>query len=435
MKSIDTGKKFKFDYKWIIVVLCFLMVMVGLGFGSSTKSLFPDEISKELGIPRSLIVIGDSCRYISTAVVNVFFGALIAKFGPKKLICAGFVSLTAAAVIYAYAQNLFMLYLAGALLGVGFAWTSTTIVGYIVNIWHPERKGTVMGAILASNGIGGAIAIKVVGYLIDPNTVGSYRMAYRAMAIIFAVTLLILLLFLRDKNSDANAPRVAAKKSRGRDWEGIEFSVLLRKFYFWGALVCIFFSGFILQGTHGIVAMHYKDVGIDYSAVTSILSFSSVILAFSKFATGFVYDKFGLRTAASICTTIAIVAAFVLASVTGGTTGMVLAVIYAVISNFALPLETVMLPIYATDLCGNKSYGKVLGIFVSVNTAGFALASPVMNACYDLWGSYVPALIATGIAMVVVLVLLQFVISAAHKEQAKILAAAENRGKEELTPA
>ena len=99
MKSIDTGKKFKFDYKWIIVVLCFLMVMVGLGFGSSTKSLFPDEISKELGIPRSLIVIGDSCRYISTAVVNVFFGTLIAKFGPKKLICAGFVSLTAAAVI------------------------------------------------------------------------------------------------------------------------------------------------------------------------------------------------------------------------------------------------------------------------------------------------------------------------------------------------
>ena len=101
-----TYDKKGFDYKWITVALCFLMVMISLGFGSSTKSLFPDEIAKALGVERSLVSIGESCRYVATAVVNLFFGVLVAKFGSKKLVLAGIFSLTSAMVIYSVAKNL-----------------------------------------------------------------------------------------------------------------------------------------------------------------------------------------------------------------------------------------------------------------------------------------------------------------------------------------
>ena len=37
------------NQKTLTVVLCIMMVMVTLGFASSTKTLFPDEIAKELG--------------------------------------------------------------------------------------------------------------------------------------------------------------------------------------------------------------------------------------------------------------------------------------------------------------------------------------------------------------------------------------------------
>ena len=89
MSKIDIKRKF--DYTWIIIISSFIMVMISLGFTSSTKSLFPDEIAKELGVTRSLVSIGESCRYIATAVVNVFFGFLVQKFGPKKLICGGYI--------------------------------------------------------------------------------------------------------------------------------------------------------------------------------------------------------------------------------------------------------------------------------------------------------------------------------------------------------
>ena len=415
--------RIRFDYRWVMIAICFLMVMIALGFANSTKSLFPDEIAKDLGVARSLVSIGESCRYIATAITNLFFSLLVIKFGPKKLISFGFLALILATFLYSIADSLPLIYVAGTLLGIGFSWTTTTMVGYVVGIWCSENKGTVMGFILASSGLGGAIAIKVVGNLIDPNVVGSYRAAYRLITAVLIVTLALILIFFRSKLKHDGQSQTANGKStkkRGQDWVGIEFSKAIRKFYFWEILICVFFSGLILQGTSGIAAMHLKDVGIDYGQVKSLLSFGALILAGAKFFTGFVYDRAGLRVTSGICTIFAIAATFLLASVKGTDTGFVLAVIYVIAVQLALPLETVMLPIYALDLFGSRSYAKVLGLFVSVNVSGYAVGAPLMNLCYDLFASYKPILILVGCVMCGVLLLLQFVITSAHKEQQKI---------------
>jgi len=417
------------------VVACFLMVMISLGFTSSTKSLFPDEIAKDLGVQRSLVSIGESCRYVATAVVNLFFGAVVAKFGPKKLVCAGFVSLIASMLLYSVANNLVMIYIAGCLLGIGLSWTSTTMVGYIIGIWCSENKGTIMGAVLASNGLGGAVAVQLAGSLIDPDTVGSYRAAYRMIAMVLVVAVVVVLILMREKPhapgeviikmSKKNDKKDNSKKKRGQDWYGIEFSDAIKKWYFWGILVCIFFSGMILQGSHGIVAMHYKDVGIDYGMVKGMLSFGSLLIAAAKFMTGFIYDHKGLRITASACIFVSVISTALLALIKGNSVGFVLAMIYTVISQFSMPLETIMLPIYANDLFGSISYSKILGIFVSVNTAGYAVGAPIFNLCYDILGNYVPALVIVSVIMTAVLVLIQFVITAAHRERERIEASEE----------
>ena len=91
--------------------------------------------------------------------------------------------------------------------------------------------------------------------------------------------------------------------------------------------------------------------------------------------------------------------------------------------SLALPLETIMLPIYAGDLFGDKSYGKVLGIITSVNTAGYALGSPIVNLCFDVTGSYRIAFYACAAIMVAVTVAMQFVISRAAKVKCAVIAA------------
>lgn len=415
----------RFDYKWVVIGLCFLMVFVALGFCSSPKSLYIKPITEALGIDRATYSVGDSFRYVTTAVINIFFGFLIYKFGPKKLILAGFTSLIISTMLYAFASHVALIYLAGMFLGIGLSWTTTTMVGYVVTKWAKENKGTIMGAILASNGVGGALAIQIVSPMIDSSAFG-YRKAYIVVACILAAVALLILIFFRDNPKGAakeSGPVSHKKKKRGSDWVGIAFSDSLRKPYFYGMLVCIFLSGFILQGINGVTAAYYKDVGIGGQLVTNILSIHSLVLAGSKFMTGFSYDRVGLRATASICMVSAILSSTCLLLLDSSPMGIALAATNSIISCFALPLETVMLPIYATDLFGSKSFEKTLGIFVSVNTAGYALGGPLLNLCFVKLGSYKPGFFISIILMAGVLVLLQFVLSAANKTRRRIEAA------------
>lgn len=404
------------DYKWVIVGLSFMMVLVALGFCSSPKSLYIVPITEALGIDRAVYSITDSCRYVSTAVINIFFGYLVSKLGAKTLIISGFCSLIISSLLYAFAPNVWLIYLAGVFLGIGLSWTTTTMVGYVVTRWCKENKGTIMGLVLASNGIGGAIAIQILSPIIASGTDG-YKTAYIVVACILAAVATLLAIFFKSspKGKEGEKTPVGKKKGRGTDWIGIEFGAALKKSYFWGILFCIFFSGFILQGLGGVTAAHMRDVGIAPDMVSFILSAHSLVLACAKFLTGFTYDRAGLRVTSTICMTISIVSSCLLILVDPSPLGIVIAFGYSLISSFALPLETIMLPIYASDLFGSKSFDKVLGIFVSVNTAGYALGSPTFNIIYDLTGSYFFGFILASAIMCVVLLVFQFVVSAAHK--------------------
>ena len=191
MKYVQ-GKK-GFDYKWIIVAVCFLIVFVGLGFCSTPRRLFVEPITTALGIKRSVYALNDTFRYIASATINLFFGALVAKFGAKKLICAGIVSLMAATLCFAYASNHYILWLGGALLGTGFSWTTTTMVGSVINRWCKKNTGTIMGTVLAANGVGAALAAQVFAPFIAQGTYG-YKNAYLLTATVLACLLIIVLL-------------------------------------------------------------------------------------------------------------------------------------------------------------------------------------------------------------------------------------------------
>ena len=421
-----SNMKKKLDYKWVIVALCFLMVLSVLGFCSSNKGMYVSAITEALGISRAKFLLNDSCRFVTTAVINLFFGTLVAKYGTKKLICAGFVSLIASCTMYSVATNVYMIYVGGVLLGLGLSWTTTTMVSCVVNKWCKENKGTIMGLVLASNGIGGAIAAQIVVPIIESQKFG-YKNAYRLVSAILLVVLVLIIVFFRENPKNFEGQTVVAKKKgRGQHWEGIAYSDALKKGYFYAVAVCIFITGFVLSGVNGISYDHMKMSGVSGDFIKHIVTLHSLSLAGFKFLTGFMYDKMGLRKTMNICSAAAMIAMLSLAFVTGTKAGAVLAMVYGVISSLALPLETIMVPIYAADLFGQKSFDQILGKFVSFNVFGFALGSPIMGACFDKFGTYKPALIAASAVMIVVIIAMQFVLNAAEKTRSAI----EQRGME-----
>lgn len=405
----------RLNRKWLVIAACFLMVFVTLGFCSSTKSLYLAAINEATGIPRSLYSLSDSCRFITSAVINLFFGRLIIRFGSKRLIAAGFACLILFALISSQASGAAGFCLGGCFLGLGLSWTTTAMVGHVVNLWCAERRGTVMGFILAANGLGGALAVQIVSPIInregDPF---SYRAAYRLTAVILAVCAVLILAVFRER-PDVSTDPSNRRKTSGVIWTGIDWETALRMRYFYAAAAAVFLTGMILQSVNGVSAAHMKDVGLSPELIAGIFSFYSVTLAGCKVLCGILYDRLGLRRVLLICGCSAVGAIGLLVLTAPTNAGKIAAGLYGLLCAMGMPLETIMLPLITADLFGECSFEKLLGIMVSVNTAGYALSTPLTNLCYDLLGTYIPALTALWILMIGVTVLFLFVLRSAEK--------------------
>lgn len=420
-------QKTKLNYTWVIIGLSILMIATSLGLCSSGRNLYLTAITDALNIPRSAFSITDTVRFFTTTVVNLFFGKLIYRFGTKKLICAGFICLICFALINSFATGLFAFYIGSVFFGVGISWTGTTMASAIVNRWCKTNKGTVTGAVLAANGIGGAIAVQIISPIIfqEGNPFG-YRTSYHLVSLVLAIVLLLIILLYREAPKDENATIITNKKhkSRGSGWIGMDYATAIKKPYFYIAILCMFFTGMALQGISGISIPHMYDIGINVGFVALLSSIGSIMLTVSKFSTGFMYDKSGMRISMNICYFCAFISIAGLVLISNTQAGYAIALIRGIFSSFALPLETVMLPLFAMELFGNKEYEKFVGIFASASTAGFAIGSPFGNFCYDLIGNYNIAFYVFGAMLIFVTVSMQYALTAANRDR-KVIEEAE----------
>ena len=277
-------------------------------------------------------------------------------------------------------------------------------------------EAAVMGAVLAANGLGGAVAAQIVSPIIyeEGNPFG-FRNAYKLVALILTVVGIIIMVVFKEKSSDE--PTAKAKKSRGKEWTGISFAQARKKPYFYIVLSCTFLSGLVLQGINGIASAHMKDVGLDASYIATVLSAHSLALAGFKFLTGIFYDKFGGRKTMLLCSVTATVVTLALAAVAPSPTGRIIAMLYGIFSSLALPLETVMLPLMTNDLFGSADFDHLLGLLVSFSTAGYAVGNPLVNLCFDMLGTYVPILYILSAVMLVVTVCYQLAFSFASRDK------------------
>lgn len=411
--------KRKFDYKWMILGICFLMTFVCLGFCSSNKGLYLTAITEALGIKRSLFSINDSCRFVASAVINLFFGALVERFGFRKMTAFGFVSLIASTLIYAYATDIFVFYIGGALLGIGLAFTTTTMASCVIRRWFKKDIGKYTGIVFAANGIGGAVAAQIASPMINEegNPFG-YRTSYLVVALILLVVGVLAVVLLRERPQNDTAPLPIEKKKKVSEnmWYGIHYTTAKKRPYFYLSAVMVLLTGFILQGITGVYAAHMKDVGLNAGYIATVVSVFSLSLTASKLVVGALYDRFGLRLVLILCQGSTVLAFMAMIFLDTSIFGMILAMVFAVFYALALPLETLVIPLIVNDMFGVASYDKILGIFCAMNYTGYALGAPIVNLCYDVFGSYKPILLTFSLLLIPISVVFQFGIRATKIE-------------------
>ncbi len=411
---MENKKEKKLNYAYVIYVISFIMIFIVLGFGHNVRSLFIQPVCDGLNVSRGVFSLSESIRFVVTALMNLCFGLFVAKLGQKAMIAIGFACITGGLMIYSVAPQIYVYWIGAILLGIGISFTTTTMIGSIMNSWCDKNKGTITGLVLSSSGIGGAVATQIVSPIVESGADG-YKRAYFFCAMIILVTGVIVTLLYKNRGMAVTNK----KKSRDVGWEGITFQEALRKPYFYICLVCIFLTGFSLQGMTGTSTQHMKDVFNDPVYVTNILSSHLLILTASKFLTGVIYDKFGVKTTFIICAVSGIAALMLLTFMDNNVVGKSFAAVYAFISCVACPLETIMLPIFASEFFGPKSFDKAIGLITGLNVAGYAAGSFVIGIICDIAGGYAKGYFIYGMIMVAVLFLMLYVIRAARKERLK----------------
>ena len=420
-------QKRRFDYKWVILAACFLMEFICLGFCSSNAGLYTGAVTRNLDIPRSLYSIGSSIRYVIQVITALFFGTLIHKFGAKKMVAVGLISLTASVLIRSVATNIVHIYIGFALWGLGIVFSGGTMASTIVRRWFHKDIGKYTGIVMSANGIGGAIAAQIISPLINNGETFGYRKAYMLSALISLVVSVIVLLMMRENPAEGPvSAEPAKKKARGQIWTGIEFSQVKKKPYFYLTFALILLTGISLQSVGTISIVYMEDLGFNDGFVATTATVSSLVLTFAKIFIGFAYDKKGLRFTLLMCELSVLISFFLNATLRNSSLGMVCAMTATILSTIAMPLETVMIPLISNDLFGTASYTKVLGIFYAANSLGLCVGSPLCDIYRDLsGGSYVSCYWFFAGLMAVVTVGFQIVIRAAHKDKQRILETSE----------
>lgn len=444
-------------YKWVIAVLSGLIIFVGLGWNSGTRSLYTRTITVLRDIDRASYSLSTSIRFGTTAILSLFFGAMIGKMGAKKMVLCGITSLFVSCVINSVATELWMFYVAAVFLGTGLAWCTTSLVGFVINRWFTEKRGTVTGVVLASNSLGAAIGTQVLSPLIykQENLVAAvertreagitvsnirpqetlfkflgtdfgYQDAYTLVAGVLVVIFIIVALFYKEapaghKETGEKPAKGKKKPSRAAAWVGMSFSEAIRKPYFYLIVLCVYLTGASLQAANGIAAPHMEDCEITGEMVAWAVSAHSLVLSCAKILGGVSFDKFGLRKTLLVMHTIGTVSLLLLAFVTRAE-HYGLAMAYETMVSLAMPLETIMLPLITADLFGDKDYAKMMGIMVAVNTFGHATGEPIANLVYEFTGRYNGILFVFAGIMAVVLICFQLVMNKSNADRKEIIA-------------
>ncbi|MBQ9985108.1 MAG: MFS transporter [Oscillospiraceae bacterium] len=412
---MKVSQRNKLDYKWIVAVLCFLVMFVGLGFCSSAKNAYFQPVAEALGFSRGAFGLSDTFRYATTAITTMFFHRLVNRFGTKKLMCAGLVFYAMSMLINSVSNTLVGFYIGGIFLGLGVAFAASTMASVIINKWFDKNKGTVLGIILAANAAGSAVAILMLEPLIYSDGLG-YKNAYFITAVAVVIVLAIMLIFYKDKEGDvvSGSPK-QEEKQKDAEWEGFEYEVLSRKPAYY--IVIISLALYALMSVSPISTPHYKDIGFTGEFIALSLSIGSIGLAVSKIVVGIIYDRFGIKPAVNLCLFTALAAKLILFLITPELKA--LAICYTVLISIATPLETVMISIIVLDLFGKKSFNQALAITTSLFTIGHALNAPLLNLPYDFMGNYTISFVVSTVASVVIIFALNLSIISLKRDAKK----------------
>src|SRR3569833_3181674 len=177
---------------WRIVAVCFLIATFGWGLGFYGQSVYLAELQRIHGWPASLISSGTTFFYLFGALLVVFVGEAVRKYGPRICLIAGTLAMSAAAVAIGAVREPWQLYLADAVLAFGWAGTSLAMITNTISLWFDHKRGMAISLALNGASFGGIVGVPLLVMMIGHTGFASAMdIAAGAMLVLLVPVILI----------------------------------------------------------------------------------------------------------------------------------------------------------------------------------------------------------------------------------------------------
>ena len=405
--------KTKLFYGWIIVIAVTLIYTIAeipvFAFG-----IFVKPIATELGWTREVITRAFGLYMICLGIFSILGGILVDRIGPKILNCLGGILIGLGLIIGSRAHSVVMFYIGyGILGGIGFAFifvpNQTTLAR-----WFIEKKGLALGIMFAGGGIGTLIATPLM-------QAGIERYGWRTVFVILGILVLCIpvpasLLLKKDPEEMGLSPlgKGETKSSGSAEVKSAEPSgpviqpqnftlpeaLKTGSFWVYNLAITLMFLGFFMAQVN--MVPHVTDKGVPAATAALALGIASAFNALGRLLMGGVSDKIGTKRSFYICLTVGAVMLFYLISVHTSWMMYLFVIFFGLAYGGSVP----QMPRMVSELFGVKAMGAIMGVSMLITTLGPALGPVLGGAIYDRTGSYGPAFLTGGGAILCALILI-----------------------------
>lgn len=264
-----------------------LVCMMTISSPQYVWTLMTKPLAAKLGVALPELQVTFSILVLLQAFFSPFQGALVDRFGPRRLISVGTLLAGLSWVLASYAHTVSMLYLAyGGVGGIGTGIVYVGVVGLMVQ-WFPDRRGFAAGVVAAGYGMGAILTTFPIASSLTARGVEStlwlFGIGFAAVGFVAAQGLHVPPVGLA-----VNAPS-ARTSTTVRDYRPSE---MLKRPLFW-----LMFSMMTMMATSGLMVTSQMATFAADFGVSKVLVFGlaavPLALTIDRFTNGLTRPLFG----------------------------------------------------------------------------------------------------------------------------------------------
>lgn len=398
-------KGFRFHYGYIILLATILMNVYFACSYSVVSQFMAPILTAYPEISRTQFSLVFSIHALSSALYLTQFGKVNQVLKNENVPVLGGLGLAIGFFIYSSTSNIYVFYFGAFLVGMCAAFFSSAITITLLNKWFAKGQATLLAVSMTVGALGGTVGSPIVGSLIG--SIG-YVTTLRYISIgMVAVTVVIRLLLRKDPAQLGIQPcfaeeTVAADPSVKKELPGVMLKDALKTYNFYAILGVFLLFGICFYATYSNLSVYMSDLGFDAGQVGKIFSMVFLANAITMIPGGAVADWLGCRATmiALACVFIGCIA--IMAFTVPNTAMMYLVcILMGVVYLFPKVLSCAMV----NSAFGPRDSATFTGWIQSMICIGAFIGSPILNAVYDMTGSYSGAFIVMIPAMIVCAIL------------------------------